>query len=195
MLALDMGTRREWLGRSAMYFALVALPGWLRAATPACDDDEPTPRAGEGPFFAPRSPERSLLREPGTAGTPLRVEGRVTDRRCRPLARVLVDAWQCDGNGDYDNAGFRLRGHQYTDADGRFAFDTVRPAPYGRGSFRRTPHVHLKLKGEGAPLLTTQLYFPDAAENADDGMFDERLLVALSPDGALARYAFVLAIS
>jgi protocatechuate 3,4-dioxygenase beta subunit len=188
-----MTSRRQWLHLSAGLAWLSRTP--LRAApiaaTPACDDDA-TPRATEGPFWTPDSPERSLLREPATVGTPLRIEARVTDLRCRPLAGAVVDVWSCDGNGDYDNHGYRLRGHQYTDADGRIVFDTVRPAAYGSGGFRRTPHVHVKLRAGSARVLTTQLYFPGEAQNARDGMFDERLLVELEPDGALARFTFVL---
>lgn len=49
---------------------------------------------------------------------------------------AVVDVWSCDGNGVYDNTDFRLRGHQFTDAEGRFAFETVKPRDYR--DFRRT---------------------------------------------------------
>jgi hypothetical protein len=52
------------------------------APTPACrDGDEPTVRETEGPFFKPRSPERSDLRVPGAGGRPLELSGFVLTRR------------------------------------------------------------------------------------------------------------------
>src|SRR5689334_21823606 len=83
------------------------------APTPACGEhDEPTVRQTEGPFFKPRSPERFDLRAAGVKGTPCALQGLVLTRACRPVERVLVDLWQADDAGEYDNTGFRLRGHQ-----------------------------------------------------------------------------------
>src|SRR4051794_10513596 len=83
--------------------------------TPACGDDGVTPEQTPGPFFKPRSPERKSLREAGLDGTPVVVEGSVRSTRCTPVAGALVDFWQADASGAYDNQGFRLRGHQFTD--------------------------------------------------------------------------------
>ena len=53
------------------------------APTPSChDDNEPTVRETEGPFFKPRSPERSDLREPGAGGSPFELSGFVLTRSC-----------------------------------------------------------------------------------------------------------------
>ncbi|HSL78755.1 MAG TPA: intradiol ring-cleavage dioxygenase, partial [Pseudolabrys sp.] len=82
------------------------------APTPACHDgDEPTIRQTEGPFFKPKSPERSDLREPGAGGRPFELSGFVLTRRCRPLGGAVVDLWHADDKGEYDNSGFRYRGH------------------------------------------------------------------------------------
>ncbi len=35
-------------------------------------------------------------------------------------ARALVELWHSDENVNYDNGGYRLRGHQFTDAEGRW---------------------------------------------------------------------------
>src|SRR5215471_15000816 len=77
--------------------------------TPACEDGDATLAETEGPFFKPRSPERSDLREPGVKGTPVELTGLVLTSRCRPVERALVDLWHADDDGNYDNAGFRLR--------------------------------------------------------------------------------------
>jgi protocatechuate 3,4-dioxygenase beta subunit len=78
--------------------------------TPPCDDhDEPTPPMEEGPFFSPRSPERSSLLDQQMAGTVIVISGRVLNTNCKPVANVLLDWWQADDKGEYDNKGYRLR--------------------------------------------------------------------------------------
>lgn len=157
--------------------------------TPSCGD-EPTLRQTEGPFFKPRSPERFDLREPGIKGQPIELAGFVLTRGCRPVAGALVDLWHADDTGDYDNAGFRLRGHQFTDAEGRYRFLTVVPGAYEG----RTRHYHVKVQPSGGRLLTTQLYFPGEAKNRSDGLFRRELLMKVAKaGGSLAgRFDFVL---
>jgi len=161
------------------------------APTAACDDDEPTEEQTEGPYFTPRSPLRRSLRTRGVGGTPLTITGRVLDTRCRPIPRALVDVWQCDARGVYDNSGYRLRGHQFTDAAGRWRLDTVVPGLYPG----RTRHIHVKVQAPGRPVLTTQLYFPGEAQNARDGIFERSLLLRgyrRSGRGRAGRFDFVL---
>ena len=161
------------------------------APTPACHDgDEPTARQTEGPFYKPRSPQRLDLRESGARGRPVELAGFVLNRRCRPLSGALVDLWHADEQGDYDNSGFRYRGHVLTAADGSYRFRTIMPAVYPG----RTRHYHVKVQTPGSRLLTTQLYFPDEAENRRDGLFRRELLmrVASAGDGLAARFDFVL---
>jgi len=161
------------------------------APTPACDDSSAaTPRQDEGPFFKPRSPERVDLREQGAAGRPVELSGLVLTRRCRPLAGAVVDLWHADDKGAYDTTGFRYRGHLVTGSDGAFRFRTIMPALYTG----RTRHYHFKVQAPGSRLLTTQLYFPNEAENRRDHLFRRELLmrVADAGDGLAARFDFVL---
>ena len=161
------------------------------APTPACGDAaEATLKQGEGPFFKPRSPQRMNLREPNATGRSVELSGLVLTRRCRPLASAVVDLWHADDKGDYDNSGFRYRGHVVTGNDGAFRFRTVMPALYTG----RTRHYHFKVQAPGSRLLTTQLYFPNEAENRRDSMFRRELLmrVADAGDGLAARFDFVL---
>lgn len=160
--------------------------------TPACDDgDEPTPAQTEGPFFTPRSPARASLIERDTKGTRIEIAGQVFGPGCKPLAGALLDFWQADSEGEYDNEGFKLRGHQFTDGDGRYRLATIVPAPYGG----RTSHIHVKVQPKGGRVLTTQLYFPDEPQNKRDGLFRPELLVAPEKGSAprRARFHFVLA--
>jgi protocatechuate 3,4-dioxygenase beta subunit len=184
---LSAGTLAAGLGiaRADIGFAQELSP------TPACHDgDEPTVRQTEGPFYKPRSPARVDLREPGGRGRPIELAGFVLSRRCRPLSEALVDLWHADERGDYDNSGFRYRGHVLTGADGSYRFRTIMPAVYPG----RTRHYHIKVQAPGSRLLTTQLYFPDEPENRRDGLFRRELLmrVAGDGDGLAARFDFVL---
>ena len=189
-------TRRRFLVTSAATGLVLGIggPSWAQsslAVTPACHDgDEPTPRQTEGPFFKPRSPERADLIEPGMKGRPIELTGFVLDPSCKPVAHALLDLWQADDAGDYDNTGFRLRGHQFTDAQGHYRFRTIVPAVYPG----RTRHFHLKVQPSGGRLLTTQLYFPDEPMNRRDGLFRKELLmrVAQTDSNLDARFDFVL---
>ncbi len=160
--------------------------GGLPLTPPCADGAAPTRSQTEGPYFKPKSPDRSSLVEPGSGGARLVLEGIVVTARCRPLGQALVDLWHCDADGVYDNVGFRLRGHQLSDADGRVRFETIVPGLYPG----RTRHFHVKVQAPGGPLLTTQLYFPEEPANRDDGLFDPRLLLDVA--GGLARFTFVL---
>ena len=161
------------------------------AATPDCrDGDEPTAPETEGPFFKPKSPQRSDLREPATKGKPFELSGYVLTKSCRPVRGAVVDLWHADENGEYDNIGFRYRGHVVTEPDGAFRFHTIVPALYPG----RTRHYHVKVQVPGSRLLTTQLYFPNEPRNLRDGLFQRELLmrVADAGEGLAGRFAFVL---
>jgi protocatechuate 3,4-dioxygenase beta subunit len=159
------------------------------APTPACDDgDEPTPEQTEGPFFTPDSPERKSLLEPGLEGTPLVLTGAVLAADCTPISGALLDFWHADAGGEYDNEGYRLRGHQFASTQGRYRLETIQPGLYTG----RTRHIHVKAQAPDGPILTTQLYFPGEAGNASDGIFDPALLMSMTEPGT-ARFDFVLA--
>lgn len=155
-----------------------------RELTPACDD-HPTASNALGPFFKPRSPKRRSLRGAGVKGTPLLVTGTVMSKSCKPVANALLDFWQADGIGQYDNSGFRLRGHQFTDRHGHYRLETVMPGLYPG----RTRHIHVRAKGPGRSVLTTQLFFPGEARNQVDFLFDEQLLVKWLKSRTSARHA------
>jgi protocatechuate 3,4-dioxygenase beta subunit len=167
-------------------------PDAVLAATPAiADDDEPTPAQTEGPYFTPNSPLRKSIVPVGAGGTRLTLSGRVLSTAGRPIPRALVDFWQADARGAYDNNGYRFRGHQFTDAQGRFSLGTVVPGLYPG----RTKHIHVKVQAPGRAILTTQLYFPGVARNRTDGIFSAELLVkSWRKVGArrAARFDFVL---
>ncbi|MBB1252771.1 dioxygenase [Streptomyces sp. OF3] len=159
--------------------------------TPMCDDgDDPTPPQMEGPYFKPNSPRRTSLLEPGAQGVRLTLTGYVFGLGCQPVSGVLLDFWQADVNGAYDNRGFRYRGHQFTDSRGAFRLETIVPGLYPG----RTRHLHVKAQAPGRPVLTTQLYFPNEPRNATDQLFNPALLMDVRQVGSAreASFDFVL---
>jgi protocatechuate 3,4-dioxygenase beta subunit len=124
------------------------------------------------------------------SGTRLLLTGHVLSRSCAPVAGALLDFWQADSAGVYDNAGYRLRGHQLTDAVGAYSLQTVVPGEYPG----RTAHIHVKVQAPGKPALTTQLYFPGETRNQQDSIFDAALLMDVhdSGGGKAATFSFVL---
>ncbi|MGV3632952.1 MAG: intradiol ring-cleavage dioxygenase [Pseudorhodoplanes sp.] len=155
--------------------------------TPQCDGStKATQPQTEGPFFKPKSPLRSDLRAE-LKGTSVVVTGLVLTRTCQPIPNALVDLWHADAEGEYDNSGFRGRGHQFTDAQGRYRFITVKPARYTG----RTAHYHVKVQAAYGPILTTQLYFPGEAGNRRDPLYRRDLEMRFVGEG-VGRFDFVL---
>jgi len=199
-----MATRRDiMLGGSAVLVLGGLRLGYGRdeavAATPVrpCTSGTVTRRQTEGPYFKSNTPQRRNIREPNVRNGLLIVTGQVLDTQCRPIAGAVIDFWQTGDDGDYDNRGYKYRGHQLTDAQGRYELLTIRPVQYSAMGIFRTPHIHAKLQGAGTGTLNTQLYLPDAeATNKIDRIFDASLLTRLegTKDGAqLAAFDFVLA--
>lgn len=126
-----------------------------------------TPEAVEGPFYFDPKLVRTAIAE-GKAGAPLTLALQVVDAgTCAALNEARVDIWHCDGLGVYSGYARQetgsakgetfLRGTQFTDGDGRVAFDTIYPGWYPG----RTPHIHFKVILDDKDLVTGQLYFPD----------------------------------
>ena len=96
-------------------------------------------------------PARSRIAPRGEPGQAMTVTGRVHGADGKPRPGVIVYAYQTDARGVYpppatprgrasDRHG-ALRGWARTDADGRYTFDTIRPASYPT---RDVPaHIHL----------------------------------------------------
>lgn len=147
-----------------------------------------------GPFYRPGAPwvgnPGSIVRHATTAEAGI-VRGTVSDARTgRPLAGAVVDVWQANAEGDYSNEDssldpWHLRGRQGTDADGRYAIETIWPShytvkhdgPVGRllDALERHPwrpaHIHFLVEAEGYRRLVTQTY-PAGGRYLDDDTID-----------------------
>jgi catechol 1,2-dioxygenase len=146
-----------------------------------------------GPFWRMNSPVTenggSIVRSP-TPGPALFAECRVTDPQGKPLAGVEVDIWHSSPVGLYDNqdpeqADMNLRGKFITDADGRFAFRSVKPAGYPVPTHGpvgemlaaqerhpyRPAHLHVLAYKPGFKTLITQVFVDDDEHLESDVVF------------------------
>jgi protocatechuate 3,4-dioxygenase beta subunit len=167
--------RRRLLAVAA---ALPVLPAFAQTRPLTCGDL--TAAETEGPFFKTNTPRRASLVEPQSRAARLVVTGQVLSSRCQPVANALLDFWHADEDGEYDNSGFRYRGHQFTDAQGRYRLETIVPAEYPG----RARHIHVKVQAPGGRVLTTQLYFRDEAGNRRDGLYRGDLVMRMAARGA-----------
>jgi protocatechuate 3,4-dioxygenase alpha subunit len=140
----------------------------------------PTPSQTVGPFFSFGLCDRlqAELVEPDSDGA-ITIEGRVLDGDGEPVPDAMVELWQADETGRYrEDFGWGRCG---TDAEGRYAFVTVKPGPVpGEDGVPQAPHVTALVFARGLlkPVLT-RVYFADEEEaNAVD-----RVLSAIE-DGA-----------
>ena len=157
---------RQGITRRELLAAGVALPfSGIAHAQLTCG--EVTVAQTEGPFFKPKSPERSSLLEKNSVGDRMVLTGLVLSRQCKPVANALLDFWHSDEQGAYDNRGFRYRGHQHADAQGRYRLESIVPAEYPG----RTRHIHVKVQAPRGRILTTQVYFPGDPGNKRDGLY------------------------
>ena len=167
--------------RIFLIHAGVAMVAPLVATPVLADDHPPTPRLTEGPFYPntfPRDIDADLTHIDGRAGvaqgTILDVSGHVMDRTGTPRAGARIEIWQCDATGSYHHVGgvvgdenFQGFGFTTTDAEGRYAFRTIKPVPYPG----RTPHIHFTVLEGGKRRLTSQMFIEGEPGNERDGLY------------------------
>ncbi len=145
-----------------------------------------TPANPEGPFY-PKHQQVDMdtdltLIEGHTEraqGQVIRVTGQVLDDQGDPVKGALVDIWQANTNGRYhheddpntapEDPNFQGWGMVKTDAEGRYAFTTIKPGTYGVDeNWTRPPHIHYKVSRRGYHEITTQMYYAGEALNEPD---------------------------
>jgi catechol 1,2-dioxygenase len=157
--------RRAFLRQTALFAFSVSALG----CTPPGRPGSPTPNCGTtadilGPYYRSGAPFRTALAVPGHTDPALMVKGTVFGANCTsPLADALVEYWQSDSAGQYDNGSpdFRFRGQFRTAADGQYAFSTIVPGRYLNGNTYRPSHIHFRITAPGHRELVSQVYFKD----------------------------------
>jgi len=187
-------------------------------AAPASSLGDPlrrTPGQVLGPYYpiaqrVPRTHDLTHTRSGGgrARGELLHVSGRVLNRDGHPVQKARVEIWQANAAGRYahpsDNSGLPLDPNFEgaaifeTDAEGRYAFLTVKPGPYPGDRGMRTRHIHFQVTGR-ADRLVTQAYFPGEPLNQTDFFLSHEprpqdLMLHLGPrtDGAPTEASFDL---
>lgn len=160
---------------------------------------EPTSPDITGPFYLPDAPFRNRL----CTIENLILKGVVKDQHGDPIRDAVLDFWQANKDGAYDEKGFGFRGKQQVDGTdiepGGYELYTIKPGNYEIGvkdgkKEVRCSHIHVIVSAPGFRTLTTQLYFPDDPFNATDRWFDpKRVVHAGALDPVERFFNFVLA--
>jgi len=202
--------------RRAMTFMAKAI-SLIPFAAVAAEGLKPTPEVTVGPFYPPDPTglpffgARALTPLPQgndltsgpngrrAEGDTIRLTGRVLDRSGSTIAGAKVEIWQVDARGHYvvetgadHDPGFTGYGTHVTDAEGAYAFTTIRPRAYGRyaGLIQRTAHIHMRVWPPRRRPLTTEVWFEGEPGNQSDSFVSRisdlqlrrRMLVRLEPN-------------
>lgn len=120
---------------------------------------------------------QARIAPPGEPGVPLLIEGAVTTARGTPAAGIVVYAYHTDATGIYPparNRHGRLRGWAVTDAQGRYRFDTIRPAAYPGRNIPQHVHMHVIEPGRGTYYIDELRFTDDPLITATNRRTDER---------------------
>jgi protocatechuate 3,4-dioxygenase alpha subunit len=175
-----------------------------------------TPSQTVGPFFAyGLTPSGKYgwndaftnnLVTPDISGERIRVEGKVLDGDGQPVPDCMLEIWQADAQGRFNdpkdkralpNSAFRGFGRCGSDANGHYAFNTIKPGPVpDPDGTPQAPHILLAIFARGMLMhLYTRIYFDGEAANAGDPVLalvpaDRRasLIAARQPGNGNALY-------
>jgi hydroxyquinol 1,2-dioxygenase len=144
-----------------------------------------------GPFFVADAPEIDYGGDvaQGAVGEPCWVSGTVTGTDGAPIAGAEIEVWEADADGlydvQYDDGRTAGRARMQTDAEGRYGFWSIRPAPYPiphdgpvgellaatRRSPMRPAHIHFMVAAPGRHTLVTHVFDRDSPHLDDDAVF------------------------
>ncbi len=141
--------------------------------------DDPTAFEGDcettndilGPFYREDAPIRYDLTTQTDRGSRVILQGQVFGDDCEtPIKNALVEIWQCDADGEYDNTSpaFRMRAGWKTDNEGEYAFKTILPGKYKNGRLYRPAHIHFRVRADNHQELVSQVYFEGDPHINDD---------------------------
>lgn len=124
-----------------------------------------------GPFFprefAQGANDLTVFDGKKTIGETIEITGRVTELDGGPLDNLILEIWQADAAGRFDNPEFLGWGRAATDANGVFLFKTIKPG----ASEGRAPHVNFLLLYSGLMRqLQTVMFFEDGPDPVLDAV-------------------------
>ena len=160
-----------------------------------------TPGEILGPFYPvlkPLDQDADLTMISGKSaraqGQVLQLTGRVLNLKGEPVPGARVEIWQANTHGRYDHpsdrnpapldSNFQGFAVQFTDAEGRYRFKTIKPGAYpATPDWMRPPHVHFEVMGKSNRLVT-QMYFPGEPLNEKDLLLQG---LRANKEGAIAK--------
>ncbi|HZE61923.1 MAG TPA: protocatechuate 3,4-dioxygenase subunit alpha [Burkholderiales bacterium] len=128
----------------------------------------PTGEMTLGPFFPREFAQGANDLAAGVKqGEVIEITGRITQLDGRPLDNLVLEIWQADSEGRFDNANFFGWGRAATDANGVYRFRTIKPG----GLEGRAPHVNFLLLCSGLMRhLQTAMFFAAAEDPVLDAV-------------------------
>ena len=138
-----------------------------------------------GPFF-PREFAEGANDLAGRAANAIEITGRVVQADSRALDNVVLEIWQADAEGRFDNPKFPGWGRAATDAEGIYRFRTIKPG----AAEGRAPHINFLLLYSGLMRqLQTVMFFDDARDPVLDAVKTGRERLIAKREGP-NRYRF-----
>jgi protocatechuate 3,4-dioxygenase alpha subunit len=146
----------------------------------------PTAEMTLGPFFPREFAQEANDLAAGAAGEPIEVSGRVLQADGRPLDNLVLEIWQADAEGRFDNPRFLGWGRAATNSEGVYTFRTIKPgAAPGRAA-----HINFLLLYSGLMRqLHTAMFFDLAPDPVLDAVQSRRERLVARKEGA-NRYRF-----
>lgn len=134
--------------------------GWAEVPT---DCATPTTGTGTGPFYREGAPLRTDLNVLDEEGDAIRIFFRIVDQECNPVANAFCEIWHCAPEAAYDMTSddMRFYGTQYTDAEGKGWFQTIKPPIYVDDAGEHINHIHIQVTMVGFPILAFQVLFEE----------------------------------
>jgi protocatechuate 3,4-dioxygenase alpha subunit len=127
----------------------------------------PTAEMTLGPFFPREFAAGANDLAQGAPGEVVEVTGRVVQADGRALDNVVLEIWQADAQGRFDNPAFLGWGRAATDAEGLYRFRTIKPG----AAEGRAPHINFLLLYSGLMRhLQTAMFFDDARDPVLDAV-------------------------
>ena len=139
-----------------------------------------------GPFFPPEFAQGLNDLAPDSPEA-IEITGRVTELDGKPLDNVVLEIWQTDAAGRFDNPGFAGWGRAATDARGEYRFRTLRPgAVPGRAS-----HINFLILYSGLMRqLQTVMFFESSDDPVLQAVEPSRRLLLVAGAAGNRRFRF-----
>ena len=136
---------------------------------------------------------------PQEPGTRIHLSGTIVDANGKPAPGVKMFLYHTDNTGYYsrpinDPRQARLRGTLWTNAQGQYSFDTIKPAHYGDVSSPPAIHIHVHLQApDGPEHWVESFYFKDDPQlriqdpnrHGESGRFANVISLSSSDSGVL----------